>query len=89
VAVTWRAVVLAAAGVLPVLLVPVPGTVLVWTLAVVVPLVVLLSRLYRGMHWPTDVAASVVFALVWLLLLRAALLPAGSTEDTARRRLRR
>jgi uncharacterized protein (DUF58 family) len=35
VAVTWRAVVLAAAGVLPVLLVPVPGTVLVWALAVV------------------------------------------------------
>jgi undecaprenyl-diphosphatase len=27
------------------------------------------------MHWPTDVAASVVFTLVWLLLLRAVLLP--------------
>jgi uncharacterized protein (DUF58 family) len=35
VAVTWRAVVLAAVGVLPVLLVPVPGTVLVWAVAVV------------------------------------------------------
>ena len=34
-AVTWRAVVLAAAGVLPVLLVPVPGTVLLWALFVV------------------------------------------------------
>ena len=34
-----------------------------WALAVAVPLFVLLSRLYRGMHWPTDVAASVVFAL--------------------------
>jgi membrane-associated phospholipid phosphatase len=63
--------------------------VLTWVLAVVLPLVVLLSRLYRGMHWPTDVAASVVFSLVWLLLLRAALLPAGAGEEGARRRLRR
>jgi membrane-associated phospholipid phosphatase len=62
---------------------------LVWTLAVVVPLVVLLSRLYRGMHWPTDVAASVVFVLVWLVLLRAVLLPAAATEASSRRRLRR
>ena len=62
---------------------------LVGTLAVVVPLVVLLSRLYRGMHWPTDVAASVVFGLVWLLLLRAALLPAAAREEGGRRRLRR
>ncbi|MBE9941179.1 DUF58 domain-containing protein, partial [Cellulosimicrobium cellulans] len=34
-ALTWRAVVLAALGIVPVLLVPVPGTVLVWTLLVV------------------------------------------------------
>ena len=27
------------------------------------------------MHWPTDVAACVVFTLIWLLLLRAVLLP--------------
>jgi undecaprenyl-diphosphatase len=47
---------------------------LTWVLAVVVAVFVLLSRLYRGMHWPTDVAASVVFTLVWLLLLRAILL---------------
>jgi membrane-associated phospholipid phosphatase len=26
------------------------------------------------MHWPTDVAASVVFTVTWLLLLRAVLL---------------
>ena len=46
-----------------------------WVLAVAVPAFVLASRLYRGMHWPTDVAASVVFTLLWLLLLRAVLLP--------------
>jgi uncharacterized protein (DUF58 family) len=34
-ALTWRAVVLAAAGVLPVVLVPVPGTVVLWALLVV------------------------------------------------------
>jgi membrane-associated phospholipid phosphatase len=49
--------------------------VLSWVLAVAVPAFVLLSRLYRGMHWPTDVASSVVFTLLWLVLLRAVLLP--------------
>jgi undecaprenyl-diphosphatase len=44
-------------------------------LAVVLPVFVLASRLYRGMHWPTDVAASVVFTLIWLFSLRAILLP--------------
>jgi len=46
-----------------------------WFLAVALPAFVLFSRLYRGMHWPTDVAASVVFTVIWLLLLRAILLP--------------
>ena len=41
-----------------------------------------LSRLYRGMHWPTDVAAAVVFTLVWLLLLRAVLLRAARERRT-------
>jgi uncharacterized protein (DUF58 family) len=43
-ALTWRAVVLAAAGVLPVVLVPVPGTVVLWAL-----LVVLLCALDAGL----------------------------------------
>jgi undecaprenyl-diphosphatase len=63
---------------------------LVWALAVVLPLAVLASRLYRGMHWPTDVAASLVFSLTWLLLLRAALLPPGVAAGKGdRRRLER
>jgi membrane-associated phospholipid phosphatase len=40
---------------------------------------VLVSRLYRGMHWPTDVGASILFASAWLLSLRAILLPGGSS----------
>ena len=57
-----------------------PLRVLSWVLAVALPAFVLFSRLYRGMHWPTDVAASVVFTLAWLLLLRAVLLPPDATE---------
>jgi undecaprenyl-diphosphatase len=51
-----------------------------WGLAVTVAAFVLASRLYRGMHWPTDVAASVVFTLLWLLLLRAVLLPPTAAD---------
>jgi membrane-associated phospholipid phosphatase len=52
-----------------------PLLVLSRVLAVLLPVFVLAARLYRGMHWPTDVAASVVFTLVWLFSLRAILLP--------------
>jgi undecaprenyl-diphosphatase len=52
-----------------------PLRALSWFLAVALPLFVMASRLYRGMHWPTDVAASVVFTVTWLLLLRTILLP--------------
>jgi membrane-associated phospholipid phosphatase len=45
-----------------------------WVVALAVVGFVAFSRLYRGMHWPTDVAASIVFVVVWLLLLRAILL---------------
>jgi undecaprenyl-diphosphatase len=61
-----------------------PLRALSWFLAVALPVFVLASRLYRGMHWPTDVAASIVFAIIWLLLLRAIFLP----PDTADRRPR-
>jgi undecaprenyl-diphosphatase len=62
-----------------------PLRVLTWLLAVALPVFVLASRLYRGMHWPTDVAASVVFTLLWLLLLRAVLLPPDRADPPLRR----
>ncbi len=40
---------------------------IVWILAIVLPIVVALSRLYRGMHHPTDVMASVILAAGALL----------------------
>jgi membrane-associated phospholipid phosphatase len=52
-----------------------------WVLAVAVPGFVLFTRLYRGMHWPTDVAASVLFTLAWLLTLRAILLAPGIPDE--------
>ena len=60
-----------------------PLRVLSWVLAVVLPLFVLASRLYRGMHWPTDVAASIAFALVWLFSLREILLPSDVPDRPA------
>jgi membrane-associated phospholipid phosphatase len=55
----------------------------IWVLAGVFAAFVMASRLYRGMHWPTDVAASVVFVVIWLFLLRTILLPPG-VEDRQR-----
>ncbi len=51
-----------------------------WCLAVTLPMFVLLARLYRGMHWPSDVAASLIFTTIWLLLLRSILLPVSAQD---------
>ena len=49
-------------------------------LAVVVPLVVAGSRLYRGMHYPTDVLAGALLGVSWLRIC------AGAVLDSATRR---
>jgi membrane-associated phospholipid phosphatase len=52
-------------------------------IAVLVPTTVMISRLYRGMHYPTDAAAGVVIGIVSLLILRAAVLRTIHRVDTA------
>jgi len=44
-------------------------------LLVLLPVFVLLSRLYQGAHHLTDVLTSLVYATVWLLVLARTLLP--------------
>jgi membrane-associated phospholipid phosphatase len=39
---------------------------LFWTLALLVPLAVAVSRMYRGMHYLTDVLGGVLLGVVWL-----------------------
>jgi undecaprenyl-diphosphatase len=60
---------------------------IVWILAIVLPIVVALSRLYRGMHHPTDVMASVILAagalLFGLLAVRTGAAVAERRRGTA------
>jgi len=51
--------------------------VLAWTLAILLPAVVAVSRMYRGMHHPLDVAAGVVIGIGALLVLLFACRAAG------------
>jgi undecaprenyl-diphosphatase len=46
--------------------------------AVVMPVMVALSRMYRGEHHPTDIGGSLLFAALWLTATTALIKPAGS-----------
>ncbi|HEX3326661.1 MAG TPA: phosphatase PAP2 family protein [Actinomycetota bacterium] len=41
---------------------------LLWIVALAIPVAVGLSRLYRGMHYPTDVLSGAALGAVWLLV---------------------
>lgn len=41
---------------------------LLWTLAFLLPVVVGVSRMYRGMHYPSDVLGGVILGVAWLYL---------------------
>ena len=53
---------------------------LVWLVAVLLPVAVGISRLYRGMHFPTDVAASVLLATGALLFALLAVRSMAAAE---------
>jgi membrane-associated phospholipid phosphatase len=58
----------------------------VWALAILLPTGVAVSRLYRGMHFPTDVTASVLLSIAALLcaLLAVRSMAAAATERDRR-----
>jgi membrane-associated phospholipid phosphatase len=58
---------------------------LILTLAILVIVAVALARLYRGAHFPTDVMASVLFAVPWLLVTLKLLRPHTGTPSGERR----
>jgi membrane-associated phospholipid phosphatase len=51
-------------------------------IAVVAPTIVIVSRLYRGMHYPTDALAGVALGVASLLVVRAAVLRTISRAPT-------
>jgi membrane-associated phospholipid phosphatase len=55
--------------------------VLLWVFAVALPIFVGLSRLYRGMHHPTDVIGSVVLGIGCLMFALLATRTAGAVGD--------
>ena len=58
-----------------------------WTtrvLAVVMPAAVGLSRVYRGMHHPTDVVAALVLGVVWTLAVVLVIVPGEPADHPAR-----
>jgi undecaprenyl-diphosphatase len=57
---------------------------LVWALAIVIPIFVGISRLYRGMHHPTDVMGSIVLGAGSLLFALLACRTAGAVGDERR-----
>jgi undecaprenyl-diphosphatase len=56
---------------------------LLWTVAILLPIAVAVSRMYRGMHHPTDAAAGM---LMGLAALSIALFATRAAGETARRR---
>jgi membrane-associated phospholipid phosphatase len=61
-----------------------------WTviaLAVAIPLLVGLARLYRGMHFPTDVTGGLILGVAWLAVVTRLVLlaPIRATTEVARK----
>lgn len=55
--------------------------VLIWLVAIAVPLLVALARMYRGMHHPTDVAAGLLIGIGCLVIALLAARAAGAARE--------
>ncbi len=73
--------VVAYAGLMVLLAVYAPAVRRIAGVLLLLPVFVLLSRLYQGAHHLTDVLTSLVYASVWLLVLARTLLPWGRSSD--------
>lgn len=65
-----------------------PATRLAAVLLACVPVFVGFSRLYRGMHYPSDVLAGALLGGAWLLIVTTTLLPRPAGQHPALRRSR-
>ncbi len=52
--------------------------------AVVMPVMIALARMYRGEHHPTDILASVLFAVLWLTATTSLIKPSSELGQTDR-----
>jgi undecaprenyl-diphosphatase len=53
--------------------------------AIVMPVLIALSRMYRGEHHPTDVGGSLIFAALWLTATTLLIKPSAVRRDTVPR----
>ena len=53
--------------------------------AIVMPVLIALSRMYRGEHHPTDIAGSVIFAVLWLTATTLLIKPSAAQRSRAPR----
>jgi undecaprenyl-diphosphatase len=56
--------------------------------AIVMPVAIALSRMYRGEHHPTDITGSIIFAALWLTATTLLIKPNAVQRDTAPRAAR-
>ena len=54
--------------------------VLVWVLAIGIPIFVAMSRMYRGMHHPIDVAAGFLIGVATIAIVTFACRAAGAAD---------